>query len=321
MKSFTYYDYIKYIHTLRLNAIFRLAEEGNEYKLGTKEKTKENFLLGNKEEVSNLINIFLNPGKKIFPSDLARYKNKNIERKYRKNPIKAIYKIKNEEKYYLIDYTDNLNTKEEYKILNYCIDIIYEWSKYTKKEEKYPLIIPIIIYVGLDKWKRNMNEDKKTVSFYVQNNYDLKIDYNLIEINKYSDEFLLQKKNLFCYRMFLEKSKGNKDLKQRIEKIIEECTNKREIEYIKENIFYLIKNSMERALKKEINLNKEESNLSTLYERLVEEYKKDIETTKQEVRKDIIKKLLENKVSDEIILNSTNVSKKQLKEYKNTIND
>ena len=58
MKSFTYYDYIKYIHTLRLNAIFRLAEEGNEYKLGTKEKTKENFLLGNKEEVSNLINIF-----------------------------------------------------------------------------------------------------------------------------------------------------------------------------------------------------------------------------------------------------------------------
>ena len=78
---------------------------------------------------------------------------------------------------------------------------------------------------------------------------------------------------------------------------------------------------MERALKKEINLNKEESNLSTLYERLVEEYKKDIETTKQEVRKDIIKKLLENKVSDEIILNSTNVSKKQLKEYKNTIND
>lgn len=320
MKSFTYYDYIKCIHTLRLNAIFRLAEEGNEYNLGTKEKTEEDFLLGNKEEVSKLINTFLNPNKKVLANDLIKYKNKNIERKYRKNPIKAIYKIRNEEKYYLIDYTDNLNTKEEYKILNYCIDIIYEWSKHIKKEENYPLIIPIIIYVGTDKWKREAKEDEKTVSFYVQNNYDLKINYNVIEINKYSDKFLLQKKTLFGYRMFLEKAKGNMDLKRRIEKIITICTNKKQMECIKENVFYLIKKSMEKALKKEINLSKEECNLSTLYERLIAEYKKDIEMTKKDEKKNIAKKLLENKVSEEIILNSTKISKKELEECKNKIN-
>ena len=57
MKSFTYYDYIKYIHTLRLNAIFRLAEEGNEYKLDIR-RFELNHAIGdrcygeNKEEVS-----------------------------------------------------------------------------------------------------------------------------------------------------------------------------------------------------------------------------------------------------------------------------
>ena len=126
MKSFTYYDYIKCIHTLRLNAVFRLAEEGNEYNLGTKEKTEEDFLLGNKEEVSKLINTFLSPNKKILSNDLIKYKNKNIERKYRKNPIKAIYKIRNEEKYYLNPDFDNLpdHIKDELKIM--CVLYVHD---------------------------------------------------------------------------------------------------------------------------------------------------------------------------------------------------
>ena len=33
MKVFTYKEYIKYIHTFRLNAVMQLAEESEEYKL------------------------------------------------------------------------------------------------------------------------------------------------------------------------------------------------------------------------------------------------------------------------------------------------
>ena len=60
--------------------------------------------------------------------------------------------------------------------------------------------------------------------------------------------------------------------------------------------------------------------MSTLYERLIAEYKKDIEMTKKDEKKNIAKKLLENKVSEEIILNSTKISKKELEECKNKIN-
>ena len=38
MKFFTYKDYIKSIHALRLNAVMQVAEKGEEYQLNPKEK-------------------------------------------------------------------------------------------------------------------------------------------------------------------------------------------------------------------------------------------------------------------------------------------
>ncbi len=42
-----------------------------------------------------------------------------------------------------------------YRILNYCIDIIQEWKKSNKinQNTRYPIIVPIIIYTGNEKWK------------------------------------------------------------------------------------------------------------------------------------------------------------------------
>ena len=71
MKIFTYREYIKCIHTFRLNAVMQLAEESVEYQLegSNKKDTEEGEeikkILQNKEEVSELINQFLDPREKI----------------------------------------------------------------------------------------------------------------------------------------------------------------------------------------------------------------------------------------------------------------
>ena len=41
-----------------------------------------------------------------------------------------------------------------YRMLNYCVDIIYDWniSVKIKKGIEYPIIVPIVIYTGVDKW-------------------------------------------------------------------------------------------------------------------------------------------------------------------------
>ena len=48
MKIFSYYDYIKCIHTLRLNAVLQLSEEGTKYQLERKTtKNKHDKLVKN----------------------------------------------------------------------------------------------------------------------------------------------------------------------------------------------------------------------------------------------------------------------------------
>ena len=70
MEKFTYKDYIKCIHTLRLNAVLQLAEEGTKYNL-EKNKQKDAYdkliksILKDKKEMEKLINGFLEPKAKI----------------------------------------------------------------------------------------------------------------------------------------------------------------------------------------------------------------------------------------------------------------
>ena len=64
MKTFTYKQYIKCIHTLRLNAVLQLAEKSAEYKVNKNSNYLKdkliNIIFKNKEEIAKFINNFLN---------------------------------------------------------------------------------------------------------------------------------------------------------------------------------------------------------------------------------------------------------------------
>ena len=59
MNVFTYKDYIKCIHTLRLNAIFKLAEESSKYRLDI-ENTEDKKVIKNILKDKNEMAIFIN---------------------------------------------------------------------------------------------------------------------------------------------------------------------------------------------------------------------------------------------------------------------
>lgn len=200
MKVFTYNDYIKTIHTLRLNEIFRMAEESAEYNLkgkkenNTKEKTKvkqtrekEKFienLLENREEMANFINTYLFLNEKISGEDLSKYTNANISKKFKSKPPKVIYKQKDSEKFFVVEHLRVPDATMPYRVLNFCVEIIYEWSKTArfKKISKYPKVVPIVIYTGEEKWKACRSNKRKEISTKVFENYEINFEYNLIEI-------------------------------------------------------------------------------------------------------------------------------------------
>lgn len=218
MKVFTYSQYIKYIHKVRLNAVLQLAEESTNYTLENKNnksecETNEDSImriLKNKREVVKLVNDFLDPKKIIGDEELILYKNKYITKKQSSKEFQIIYKIKNKPIFYLIKYKNNIDNQIEYKILNTCINIIQSWSKNKKirKNTEYPLIIPIVIYTGNEKWNVQKDRKESQMGIYILERNEIKLEYNLIEINRISNKFLMQKNSKFSQAMLMEKSRN-----------------------------------------------------------------------------------------------------------------
>lgn len=259
MKTFTYNDYIKCIHTLRLNAILQLAEESTEYNIEQKKiKNRHDKLvksiLKDEKEMAKFINDFVEPNEKIESDNLTKYTNSYITKKYKSKEADIVYKIKNREVFFLVEHQSSVDNSMLYRILNYCIDIMQEWKKTKKINQgtRYPIIVPIIIYTGNEKWKIPKKFKEKRIRDYVFENYKIDLEYNLIEINKLSTKFLLQKRSLFAYGMIIEKSKNKQELKDNLEIIVEHVKNKEKLDEIRNMIFYLLNDSLEEGTKDEL---------------------------------------------------------------------
>ena len=156
METFTYDDYIKCIHTLRLNSIFQLAEEEEKYNLGTikQKKNKESIyiklikrVLRNKREVANFVNEYIGMEEKIFGKDLEKYDNNFVLERFKSRENDIMYKLKNKDVYLVIRYQDKVDNNIAYEMLNTCVDIIYTWnlSERMKENTEYPVVIPIVL--------------------------------------------------------------------------------------------------------------------------------------------------------------------------------
>ena len=260
LKTFTYSQYIKCIHTYRLNAVMQLAEGMTEYKLQNK---KEKFLHGqllksilqNKEEVAGFINEFMEPREKIRQEDLVHCTiSSYITKRYRGKEADFVYKLKNKNIFFLLEFQNEMDSKIDYRMLNYCLDIMREWTKNRKEKrvESYPVIVPILIYTGKQK-SRSLKEEKENYGkegIFEGNNPNF--EYNFVDMNKFSKQILLEKGSMLSYVMFLEKSEGMEELPRNLESIIETTKNKRELLELFSIIQGISNHTLSEKIKKEL---------------------------------------------------------------------
>lgn len=332
MKAFTYKDYIKCIHTLRLNAVLQLAEEGTEYSIEQKKLTNGHdklvkSILKDEKEMAKFINGFLEPNEKIESKNLIKYTNSYITKKYKSKEADLVYRLKSKEIFFLVEHQSSIDNSMPYRILNYCIDIMQEWSRARKikRETKYPIVVPIIIYTGNEKWKIPKNFKEKQIGDYVFENYKIDLEYNLIEINKLSTKFLLQKRTMFGYGMIIEKSKDKEELKENLEIIVEHIKHKEQLDKIKDMLLYLLNNSLEEGTKEEllkridIKIKEGEDSMSSLYERLVNENRQMIRKGKREAKLEIAKRLIRKGEDEKEIIEITQINQKDLERLKKQV--
>ncbi len=261
MKVFTYKNYIQCIHTLRLNTLSQLAEESTEYRLETKENNlldkQIRKLLKDTEELAQFINMILMPKEKVQSKELILYTNGNISKE-----ADIIYQIKNKEMYFWIKHQSSIDNNIQYKILNDCIDIIRKFSRNQKNKKMYtyPIIVPIVIYTGENKWKFPKKAKKRVMDDYLLDNYQVDLDYNLIDIKKISNQILLESNTLFSNVILIEKAQTKEEMIENLASIIKATKKSEKLKKLVIIMNYLLDNLLQDILEK---IEKKQINISS----------------------------------------------------------
>ena len=288
MRIFTYYDYIKSIHSVRRKYINGLAEESEKYNLiATNEGKKENKphdklikeILKDKKELVNLINKFLKPNEEIFEDNIEKYTNSYITKKYKSKEADIVYKMKDKDMYFLIEHQSTVDYNMPFRLLNYCIDIVNEWKKEEKnKKSKYPLIVPIVIYTGQARWNIPRNFKDQQIKITTFEEYRINLEYNLIDVNTYQTKELIEKNTMFSYALIMEKSKDKECFVRNIKLIVEKENNKERLDKIWEITTYLFGGILgeegQEEISKIINEKVGEKDMESLVLRIREEEKR-----------------------------------------------
>ncbi len=306
MEVFTYNDYITCIHTLRLNSVSKLAEESEKYNLeiNTRRKKTNNIhneiirgILKNKSEVAEVINDFVDNNERIRGKDLE--KCFNIKYSLDGN---LVYKLKDKDVFFLIRHQQEIDNSILYEVLNYCVEIIYDWNMAIKIKAgiKYPIVAPIIIYTGIKKWNIICDFSDLQVNDYRFEDRIVDFKYNLIDINKLSIESLIQKNSLFSYAMALGKTRNHEQFINILNKELISSNGKK---VLQRKLF----SNLLRGLENE---GKEISNLGTL-----DEISKEDEKVKA-IKRELIKFLIKEHTPEEEMLKFISITKSELEELK-----
>lgn len=226
-------------------------------------------LLDDKEELKTFITKFV--GINILNEEIEKCNNNYITNKYKLYEADMVYKIKEKPIYFLIEHQSTVDKNMPYRIFNYYIQEVNEVK--DRGNERSPLIIPIVLYTGEEKWKA-----KKLYSETIEKQYGIlkkyvEMEYELVDINSYTEEELLQTNTLLTYAMLIEKNRGRDSLVTVLEKISRVCgtnKNRKKMQGIINYILYpILQEDTEKMLKKF--KMKEELNMKTAQDYIREE--------------------------------------------------
>ena len=277
-----------------------------------------------KEEAIALINQAIKT--KLKAEKIEKYTSSFVNKIFQNREADIVYKYKNKNIFFLIEHQTKIDYTMPYRILEYEIEIMksaIDIKKVKNKEYKLPLVIPIVLYTGKKKWdaKRYLEESQETLD-------GVKIkagNYNLVDINDFTKEELLQEKTLISKMMLLEKSESTEESIEMLEKIIPN-TNKEEKELLKRVISILFGEKIGEEKTKELieKIDGGEEKMLALVDMIRNENKMYINMGKKEGRKEgrknrnieIAQKLLKIKMPISQISEVTELTEKEIEKLK-----
>lgn len=264
---------------------------------------------------------------------MEKYNSSFITEKLQNRESDVIYKIKDKNIFILIEHQTKIDYKMTYRILEYEYELIrseIDYNKLGTKDYKIPAVISIVLYTGKQKWnaKKYIEEVQEKLEGYEE----IKLaQYDVIDVNDFSERELIEDKSFLSKAMLIEKAKDNEEIVKYLEEITAEINSKEEI-YSEEirKIFtimidqiLMIKIGKEKAEEFKYNINKEKGGkrkMMTVFETIEEDNKrifsKGMKTGSRQSKVEIIKNMLKENLSIDLISKITGVSQKEINKMK-----
>lgn len=183
MRYFSYNDYMDCTKNGEIEEIKKVEEEtakyevisGEEQSYSTKNKIIQ--MLKDKTNFKMFIQDFFNLSEMLETEKIIYCK----EPENRTNNI--IYKIEQKEIYILIKVIDKIDNNITYKIFEDSLNTMKKTNEEQTKNKRHPIIIPIVIYVGKEKWNIDSYNISNEVNYTEFEKNRINFSYNFINIH------------------------------------------------------------------------------------------------------------------------------------------
>lgn len=188
MRYFSYNDYMDCTENGEINGIKRVEEEIEKYELKNGEKATYNTknkiikMLKNKIYLKKFLEEFFNFSEIGGIENITYYNNiKSVNAKQSNN---IVCKIQDKEIFILVRVINNIDTNITYKMFEHSLTIIKKWNEEEKMENKrYPIVVPIVIYLGKEKWESNSSNIYNKINYIKCEKNRINFSYNMINVN------------------------------------------------------------------------------------------------------------------------------------------
>ena len=220
-----------------------------------------------------------------------------------------------------------------YRILEYNKEIIertIDKERLKNKNYKIPVVYAIVIYTGNRKWNAEKEIEKRQEELPGIGRKGV-AEYEIVDVNSYTEEELIRKEGILSKIMLIEKAKTQKELIEKIERIIRKKYTKEEEEILKRIIYYIFLPSLNEEEIKEIaeKLREKEGKGEMAVEELIRKsYDREFKRGKIEGRKlgrqegkmqgkiQIVIELLKRNISEDFIIEISNITKEEIEKIK-----
>ena len=335
MKVFTYDDYVRALK--RYRNIREKLKSSDDYLLENKINNEHDktfkIILSNTEKAVNLINRTIKLKHNLKPEDIEKYSTEFVTNDFRGERADIVFKEKNRDVFYLIEHQSRIDYAMPWRILDYQIEIMRSFVKsknLNRKRQKHALVIAIVLYSGNRVWdaKKYINamQEKINPNDKLLDDYRGLGNYNLVDINDYTEKELLESESFLDKILLLEKAKSTEDLIKKIEDLVPKI-QKHDKKDFKRIVILMLTGKLPKEVIRIIieNIEGGKKDMLAVYDMMRRETKMYINRGRKEGRIEgrkenqieIAKKMLNDKMKIEDIKKFTGLTEKEIKNIKN----